>query len=526
MADFSQSKLIEISSSPIENNDFFKIYYKSVSIKEIQSKEDFTSKNKKEIIDVINALPSSNELEFGKLVMETNKKIWINSLLSEINMSSIVFLLNDFTDHMYTNMREKDKYAILIVQQNELILVHTKMGEKSLSPNFKFFDRMLDKDNIMRYVCFKQTNECIKVKYYEKYQSKFFTKWLGINRKDLFYEFGGMNKFYLDLYGYPLVLEINDEDFDNNDFFDFEKNILKLKNPPEELKINHIKRLNKRYQDISEFKKDHTSRRFNLKYHQEKYVELMNSLIPLENKIYDYETEVKSPDGKYSFQKKNTNLTILFCNDKIEIDEGFLDSIIVSIINNGELELCHAGLKIDNPIVIGNLNIYNNLNLNLTKPLIDYYNSTELSSSHKKEFLCVIFHCLSVDNKDNVYNYFLTKCSVEFSKKLSFLSDIYENDIIELKSRDFLPKKDKEIVDNLSEDINKKLYSSSFKFYIIGYDEKTKKYEPLSENRFNDSRLENLTKNLKEKTKLTSLTFLRMSLGNGECILSLIVKND
>ena len=106
------------------------------------------------------------------------------------------------------------------------------------------------------------------------------------------------------------------------------------------------------YQDISEFKKDHTSRRFNLKYHQKKYGELMNSLIPFENKIYDYETEVKSPDGKYSFQKKNTNLTILFCNDKIDIDEDFLDSIIVSIINNGELELCHVGLKIDNPIVI------------------------------------------------------------------------------------------------------------------------------------------------------------------------------
>ena len=46
MADFSQSKLIQISSSPIKNKDFFKIYYKSVSIKEIQSKEDFTYKNK------------------------------------------------------------------------------------------------------------------------------------------------------------------------------------------------------------------------------------------------------------------------------------------------------------------------------------------------------------------------------------------------------------------------------------------------------------------------------------------------
>ena len=61
--------------------------------------------------------------------------------------------MNDFTDEMNTTMREKNKYVILILMKNELILVHTKLGEKSLSPKFKFYDRMLDKDGQAHVPC-------------------------------------------------------------------------------------------------------------------------------------------------------------------------------------------------------------------------------------------------------------------------------------------------------------------------------------------------------------------------------------
>jgi len=525
MTNHTQTRLINTSDSITENNDdSFKIFYKSVSVEDPKFKDDFAKKSKQGIIKVMQSLPF-DKLNFDELNISSNRKIWIESLLLKNDSNNIKFLMNDFTDEMNTNMREKNKYVILIVMKNELILVHTKLGEKSLSPKFKFFDRMLDKDNIMRYVWFKKNDDNINVLYYEKYQSKFFTNWLGINQKDLFYEFGGTNKFYLDLYGYPLVLEIDDEDFEDNDYFKFNNNTVTLKEPAEGFKINHIQRANKRYENIQDFEKDHTSRRFNLKHHQEKYNDLMNSFIPLQNKIYDCETCVKSSNNKYYIPKVNTNLTILFCNGKIDIDEDFLDSIILSILNNGEIELCHAGLKMTGiPIMIGNLKIYNNLNLNLSKPLIDYYNNTELSSSHKKEFLYAIFHCLYQENQNNIYSYFLMKCTEEFSNKLTFSSNIYENEIIELKSRDFLPKKTETIIENLSRDINKKISHSDLKFYILGYDEKTRTYEPFSSQRFSDDRIYNIKQKIKEKTKVSEITLFKMNYDDKNCILILIAK--
>lgn len=525
MTNHTQTKFFDTTDSITENNnDSFKVFYKSISVEEPKFKDNFAKKSKQGIIKVMKSLPF-DKLNFDELNISSNREIWIKSLLLKTDTNNIKFLMNDFTDEMNTTMREKNKYVILILMKNELILVHTKLGEKSLSPKFKFYDRMLDKDNIMRYVWFKKNDDTINVQYYEKYQSKFFTNWLGVNQKDLFYEFGGTNKFYLDLYGYPLVLEIDDEDFEENDYFKFNNNLVTLKEPAEGFKINHIQRASKRYENIHDFEKDYTSRRFNLKYHQEKYNELMNSLIPLQNKIYDYETCVKSTNNKYYLQKVNTNLTILFCNDKIDIDEEFLDSIILSIINNGEIELCHAGLKmIGTPIIIRNFKIYNDLSLKLAKPLIDYYNTTDLSSSHKKEFLYVIFHCLYQENQNSLYCYFLRKCTEEFSKKLTFSSNIYENEIIELKSRDFLPKKTEEIIENLSKDINKKILHSDLKFYILGYDEKTRTYEPFSSQRFPDDRINNIKQKIKEKTKVSEITLFKMDYDNKNCILTLIVK--
>lgn len=522
----TQSKLINTMDNDINNENYFKIYYKSVSIENPESKDDFPKKSKSDIVQFMQSLPSSNELNFNNLKIKTNRKTWITSLLSEAhNNNNINFLITDFAEEMNTNMRGKDKYVILIIMNNELILVHTRMGEKSLSPKFKFFDRMLDKDNILRYVWFKETENKINVRYYEKYQSKFFKEWLGVNRKDLFYEFGGKNKFYLDLYGYPLVLEINDEDFDDNEYFEFDNNSVIFKAPPEGLKINHIQRSNKRYDNINEFEKDRTSRRFNLKYHQDEYNKLINSFKPLENKIYDFETCVKSTNGNYYLEKVNTNLTILFCNEKIDIDDDFLDSLIISILNNGELELCHAGLSLfGDPIIIGKLKIYNKLTSNLANPLINYYNSKEFSSSHKKEFLYAIFHCLYLENKETTYSYFLEKCSKEFSKKLTFSSNIYENHLIELKSRDFISKNNEEIIDNISKDICKKILKSDFKFYILGYDEQTRTYEPLSSQKFPDDRINTLNIKIKEKTKVSKITMFKMEYDDKKCILALIVQ--
>ena len=96
----------------------------------------------------------------------------------------------------------------------KLILAHSKMGEQSITINFDVIERLLDKDNVMRIVFFERDDEIIKVRHYEKNKSKFFIKWLGLPQNNLFYSFGGKNKFYSEIQGFPIVLEINDKEID------------------------------------------------------------------------------------------------------------------------------------------------------------------------------------------------------------------------------------------------------------------------------------------------------------------------
>lgn len=65
---------------------------------------------------------------------------------------------------------------------------------------------------------------------------------------------------------------------------------------------------------------------------------------------------------------------------------------------------------------------------------------------------------------------------------MDFSANINEDNIIELKSKDFLPPKNDEMVKKLGNDIKTKLKDNSFKFYIIGYDESTKKYDYFLDN--------------------------------------------
>jgi len=105
-------------------------------------------------------------------------------------------------------------------------------------------------------------------------------------------------------------------------------------------------------------------------------------------------------------------------------------------------------------------------------------------------------------------------------------SYIYENNIIELKSRDFIGKQDSKLIEDLDNDIIKKLRESDYKFYILGYDETNKKYEPVQTTRYNDSRLDNITKKLLKKTKIKNINIFRIKYDEEQCIIGLIANNN
>lgn len=458
--------------------------------------------------------------------MKNNTKIFIEKLFLEPNEEFIKLLLNDFSDGMNTKMRENDKYVILILLDNTLILAHSKIGEKSINTNFNVFERLLDKDNVMRVVFFEKKEDKINVSHFEKNKSKFFIEWLGLPQRDLFYSFGGENKFYSEIQGYSIVLEISDEDLDtihNNEFISIEDEKIKFSTNIDHLKIQHIMRQNKKYKNFNSFKNDFLSRKYDLMSYKEEYEKLKNSLIPTIEKVFDCESEVKS--RTYHLEKINENIKILFCNELIDIDEDYLNKIYSSILNDEPLKIVHMGEKINQtPITIGNLKIYNELKRDFTKHLIKFLNENNHSSSFRKELIFVILDCLKYENSDSEMVFFIEDLSKKFIKEFDFNSILTENSILELKTKEYFLGRNEEILEKLHKDMIKKLNKNNFKLYLIGYDEKTRQYDPFLSRPFNYDRIEYLEKELKNKLKISYLKITKIPFNEINCIIMISVK--
>ncbi len=115
---------------------------------------------------VISGLPSPREKRLDEVELRTNPKKWVILLLNNypnIDKEGMEELLNDFTDSMKTRMREESKYALGIVTKNLVLLCHSIYGEETITPEWKTIPRMLDSDNVLRYVQFIQRKENILV---------------------------------------------------------------------------------------------------------------------------------------------------------------------------------------------------------------------------------------------------------------------------------------------------------------------------------------------------------------------------
>jgi len=513
-------------------NPFF-MFSKQVKSHDIEPEEIKNHRKKKQLSEVLDSIYNLDDFKpLDEINLKYNCKRWVKSLFSDypqINVEHIENLLHDFTDSMNTKMKESEMYAVAIMTENKLILCHSRMGEKSINPDWKVFVRMLDKDNIKRYVSFEYDND-VKVMYYENERSKFFIEWLGISEKEAIYKYGGENKFYSEINGYPVSLEIKDEDFDRilegNDL-QIRGNSILLNTSIRELGITHIMRGNKRYKNQNDFVKSYRARKFELSYYSEEYKRLIESLHLIFKKIFDAEDSVSSVCNGFFLKKENDNVEVLFCNGDIDIKDSYLEKFKIALINNEIIRVYHAGMDFKEiPLKIINFEIYNELNVTMSMPLIDYLNEKDCSESFSNDLKYAIFYLLAKDNEYKpIYRFF---CS--FSNKIADNLDLTSNNInedslVELKSKDFLINDNDKLIDKLSKDIIKKMNNSDYKFYILGYSEKIKKYEPFTDN-YDDSRLDYLNKGLIESTGFKNLRLFKIKVGLDQCIFMLAVKKE
>lgn len=188
--------------------------------------------------------------------------------------------MNDFTDSLMTRMREESKYAVAIITPCYLFLCHTN-SEFTMTQSWKVVKRMLDKDNVDRFVFFNTDN---KVVYYEYYKSISFVEWLGIPEEDAFYYLASKNRIYVDLEGIEASLELSDEQIDSilikgDSDIKIQNDILYFQYPIKNLNIKHIKSGRKTFDSIREFKQYYLARIKRLTHYKEEYKKLSNSML-------------------------------------------------------------------------------------------------------------------------------------------------------------------------------------------------------------------------------------------------------
>jgi len=187
------------------------------------------------------------------------------------------------------------------------------------------------------------------------------------------------------------------------------------------------------------------------------------------NDYYDDETELIINNGK-NIKKESSKFLILFCNGFIKIHKRFLEKIKNKFINNEQIRIYHLGCQFSiNPVRIKNLEIFNVINLEICLPLINYYNRNydEVVNIFLRN---AIFNLLYKFNKSKAISYFFKEMSKELGSeiKIQYNTQIFEDDLIELKSRDFFSGNNNEIILKLEDDLRNKLYHKKLCLYLIG----------------------------------------------------------
>jgi len=527
----------------ITDYNYYYVYSKRVKEGAIKSTEIRKNEEKRKLSEMITSLLRlGREKGLDDLEIKENCREWVIKILEKypsFDKSHLKYLINDFTDHMMTRMREEGKYAIAIVYQGMLLLCHSAVGEKTMTPSFQIIERMLDKDNVDRFVAFKKENDQIKVIYWEHYPSGLFIRWLGITGREASYYLGGKNRFYTEIEGLKCAIELSDEEVEEklveSDKFKFENNTLILPSGYS-LVINQIRTGKKYYKNYDEFLEEFMFRRYNLTYYSEQYTKINNSLDLLYKKFVDEKDkliEIENSKEKTVLRKRNPNFTILFANKHISIRQSFLNELFTNYLNNTKTKIFHAGMKFSQkPLKIGPFEFYNKIETNeLISAICEFLEKSDIKDKSIYHTLSyTILQLLKNKNQEKPISYFLEKLSQKFIEKIDLSQKIMqqENTTIEFKSRDIMVGSNDQIVMKLTEDIKKKMKDTNFKIYIIGVDEKTQTFEPIKSSKLPSDRVTKIEQKIRKQLKTTGKFIIKLikipSRNREDCIIIIPVQ--
>jgi len=342
-----------------------------------------------EIIGKLESLPGTEQLNYSELKLKPNIKDWIDSLIAdhstELDERPMRYLLSDFTSSMNTRSREDKKNVVGILFGKRIIICHSLCGSETITPAWDIITRMLDTDNVIRFVSFDAGEKFTTVHFWEKLASRFLIDWLGLARKRGF-AYGGAYRLQSEMEEMTVELQLDDTQIDKflESHPEFKNGKIILTSAINQLSVESVKIAGSPSYSVEDFLQLHAAEKFGTQPYRDQYEEINHGILPVLFKYIDEEKEVVriSEGTKQILVKKDLpDVELLFVNEYVDISHTYLNKLITRILNNEPLKIFHVGCELNEaPIKIGKTEFYSKLLIDdLTHFLIDFYNSTKLA---------------------------------------------------------------------------------------------------------------------------------------------------
>jgi hypothetical protein len=316
--------------------------------------------------------------ELDSLDVSSYFRDWIREILGMSNSVSSIdppdetvfdYVAEDFSESMKSRARERGKYVVLIISEGSLIVCHSFTGKKALTTDMDVIEELLSENNIDKFAEFRYESDEIVVHHFDRHDTQSFTDWLGIPEDEIAFDVKGDVRVYSQIDGIDVVFEFNQRDITSkllgSDEYDLVDGKLITPNEPPR-RVNKVK-WGRWYQDTNEFKEDLVKVNHNLQRARDLYEsEISDSLdsffdvVDRENMIIKY-----SGESPTEIRKPNVDFELSYVNSAVDMHSSWRAELAQKIFSEHEpIPVFHAGTKFsENPNSIGNLRIYNELEL-------------------------------------------------------------------------------------------------------------------------------------------------------------------
>lgn len=527
-----QTRIVDIDPDPVY------LRYKEIQGNEVKERTLDKDSQVRSVLDVISGLDRQTKSSSvdADLDLNENPEMWITYLLDHYPDPPDIFdssIINNFCDSLYTSARQPGKYVVLLIVANSVIVCHTDSKEKTITTDADILERLLDTDNVDKYVRFKRERDGVYAYHFERNQNtKSFSEWLGLPQDEIAFEETGDVKIYCKQKGSTSIFQYTRDDFVDKFLQDETHTLVSgiLRFPDgDEFPVQQIKLGRRAFETVDEFLQKFHDIYYDLQTYRTQYGELTESIDAWNVDIIDYDTKVtKGVEGNTVIQKKNDDFNIVFADKVIELSARWRLDLLSRFIEDEETRLHHVGSAFtEEPTRVGPFLVYNGSNDHEFERLNDLYR--------------IIHNFDTGDSMANIISYVIFDTAAEWFEgpESHFFRQLggkcvdnlradgvvtpEEGNTIEYKSRDwFVAVENEELADKITKEIQEGTT------LLIGGIEDGQRIRPIARNRFDPDRDDNIRGVLLEMNGAHStINFSTLPIEEEECLaLVFSIKDD